>query len=230
MPIVKDGRRQVTVVDMTPSPGAGSGPVERGTPRTPEAAASGEGFRPADSFRRPTLATREAKKKTDAEFMAASRRRGAEAMRARRAKAEPPKRPWAVGQKRSPEARANMAAAQRAIQERKRAAKAITESQGREVGGPATAVREHGPTGDATPAVQVATPLGSPDPTSSSPIGGGPDVVLPCEDCVHAAVCSIKPSLDGWVSRLGFGPPAPHSAISIGTIAISCTHHLAGAE
>ena len=63
----------------------------------------------------------------------------------------------------------------------------------------------------------------------SPPTGGGPDVVLPCEDCVHAAVCSIKPLLEVFAQRIDL-PLLPHSAISVAAIGISCTHYLAGAE
>ncbi|HEY8773556.1 MAG TPA: hypothetical protein VIM05_03210 [Gaiellaceae bacterium] len=208
MPTVRDGRGVLTVHDMgVPVASSPSGPVERGTRRqtipdppptviepVPQAYvaeqqrrdaawAKAEGkAKPADTFRRPTLAT------TLRDQAAASRARGAAAAgfvkgakKPHQVKAEPPPaeaKPKGApkGFKRSPEVRERMRQAQVDRYARARgevpaevvaepAHIVTTESQGREASVPATGADERGPTGDPEPAAQVATPLGPPDLT-----------------------------------------------------------------
>lgn len=86
-----------------------------------------------------------------------------------------------------------------------------------EAGAPATAADDGGAAPPAA-ATEVAMP---PGPT--------PDVVLPCEGCVHVEVCNIKALLEvqagWWAERLTTGTLL-HPAISVSAIAIRCTHEL----
>lgn len=53
--------------------------------------------------------------------------------------------------------------------------------------------------------------------------------VLPCPGCAHAAVCSIRPTLNADTLALRT-PPSPHEAIRIRlAVEIECAHFLAGA-
>lgn len=118
-----------------------------------------------------------------------------------------------------------------------RAAQRRAEPEGREASAPATAADDGGttggpsprppellpPPGPSEPAPGIAEEYSAPDSTRS------PDVVLPCDGCVHAAVCSIKPDLDRWVERMG-APAPPHPAITVAAISIACAHELQAAS
>lgn len=165
-PVIRDGNNRLSTYDMAEQPAEGSGPVMR--------------LVEPSMVRVPDVTG-----KTNAEYMAASRSRGAKAggfvkgatKPARRWNGDGPRppaegpgsRPDQVGKKRSPEARANMAAAQRAIWERKRAAKAAaltTEPKDQEAGAPVTdaATVDPGP----PPAAVETMPPGPPEPFPGS--------------------------------------------------------------
>lgn len=160
-----------------------------------------------------------------------------------------------VRRTRSPEARANMAAAQRASWDRRRAAKAAANpahivSTRNEIGnisppdlapepGADTGIEnaysapvlptEPGLVADHSSASEAPIPVASvnqalpPDPPQSSPY-----VVLPCEDCIHAIVCSIKPRLASFVGYL-VHPDELDPAVRVSAVALSCDHYR-GAE
>jgi hypothetical protein len=62
-----------------------------------------------------------------------------------------------------------------------------------------------------------------PDPPQPSPA-----VLLPCEGCIHAVVCSIKPELERWAETL-VAPVSPLAAITVGAISVSCRYERAEA-
>jgi hypothetical protein len=184
MPLVRDGRGVLTEYDMSAQPtGSPSGPVERRLGPVAPAPDSPSLPAPVDA-------------------LAASRARGAAA--AGFVKGRPgPK----VGTKRSDEARARMAIAQKAAWERRRA----------------TAPSAPEPTPEPTP-VAAVPPAQAEPPDAPQPSRGH---ALPCTSCLHADVCSIRPQLEAWVRNLK-PPTKPHAALQVNVaVDVACDHFLA---
>lgn len=113
-------------------------------------------------------------------------------------------------------------------------APAATEPEGREASVPATDAVDRGTTGGPSPRPPELLPppgptepgvenaYSAPDPTRA------PEVLLPCEGCVHVAVCAIKPGLEVWARLLSAQTPPlrPHPAIAVAAISIACAHEL----
>lgn len=68
------------------------------------------------------------------------------------------------------------------------------------------------------------------EPPFTTPPGPHVTLLLPCEDCLHAPVCRIRPILELW--QVEAGPPldTPNPAIAVEAVSLGCEHHLAAAS
>jgi hypothetical protein len=94
--------------------------------------------------------------------------------------------------------------------------------EGREAGAPATDAldRDAGsPPGDGSPPEPepgIEDAYSAPDSTRR------PTVMLPCEDCAHAVVCSIRPLIEAMEPVI----ESPHPAVYVDALSIECDHFL----
>lgn len=210
MPVTTDGRGVRTVIDQTPAP-ADPAAIARAADRARLETLGTEGGRKAEEARRSRLAGTAGMLKAkgiaaarpfDEEPVASALERRDELKAA--ADALVVARPNRVGEKRSPEARARMAAAQRARAERRRAAQGA-------------------PTEPSVPVVESET--AGPPPVVELALKGRPFAVLPCGDCSHVVVCRLRPELEAWAEDV-VPPVVPFAAISIDALSVRCEYFL----